>query len=73
VSAQMSERDEVTLRVLALLDETTVAEQRRRAVRVYAAQARRQPDVAEIVRLILSSRRSRSTSRGNVITLRGTR
>ena len=65
---QMSERDEVTLRVLALLGDITVAEQRRQALHVYAEQARKDPCVAEIVRLTLAFRRERS---GNVIRLHG--
>jgi hypothetical protein len=40
---RLSERDELTVRTLAILDETTVAEQRRRALRAYAEQARQNP------------------------------
>jgi hypothetical protein len=46
---------------------TTVAEQRRRAVRSFCAQARQDKDVAEIVRLMLASRRQRASGGGNVI------
>lgn len=66
----LSERDELTLRVLALAEGTTVAEQRRRALRAYASQAREDPQVAEITRLILSSRRERAHGGGNVVPLR---
>ena len=65
----ISERDELTLRTLAFLEGTTVAEQRRRAVSEFACQAREDPDVAEIVRLVLASRRKHAV--GNVIRLRG--
>lgn len=66
----LSERDDMTLRTLAILERTTVAGQRRRALRAYAAQARQDPDVAEIVRLMLASRRERADGGGNVIRLR---
>jgi hypothetical protein len=65
----LSERDEMTLRVLALLERTTVAGQRRQALRAYAARARQDADVAEIVRLMLASRRERESGGGNVIKL----
>lgn len=65
----MSERDELTLRTMALIERTTVAEQRRQAVRDYARHARQDPDVAEIVRLMLASRRQRDSGAGNVIRL----
>ncbi len=64
----MSERDDLTLRVMALVERTTAAEQRRRALRDYARQARRDENVAEIVRLILASRRRRAGD-GNVVSL----
>jgi hypothetical protein len=67
---EISERDDLTLRALAITERTTVAEQRRQAVRSYCAQARQDPDVAEIFRLMLASRRSRSGRPGNVISLR---
>ena len=67
----LSERDEMTLRVLALLEDTTVAQQRREAVREHARRARQDPGVAEIVRLMLASRRSRQNGGGNVIEMRG--
>lgn len=70
---QLSELDETTLRVLSLLIEgTTVAEQRRRALRAYAAQAREDPQVAEIVHLILVARRERRNGGSNVIALKAT-
>jgi hypothetical protein len=47
----LAELDDMTLRVLALMDGTTVAQQRREAIRDYARRARQDPDVAEIVRL----------------------
>jgi hypothetical protein len=59
----------MTLRVLALLERTTVAGQRRQALRAYAARARQDADVAEIVRLMLASRRERESGGGNVIKL----
>lgn len=68
---RLSERDEVTLHVLALLERTTVAEQRRRALRVYVERARRDEQVAEIVRLILAARREVESGGDNVIRLRG--
>ncbi len=37
------ERDDLTLRTLAIMEGTTVAEQRRQALRTYAAQAREDP------------------------------
>jgi hypothetical protein len=73
MSIRLSERDEVTLSVLALMEETTVAEQRRRALAAYASQACTCPDVTQIVRLILASRRAREAAPGNVITLRAAR
>jgi hypothetical protein len=66
----LSERDELTFRTLALIERTTVAEQRRRALRAYASQARKDPQVAAITRLVLSSRRKRRHGGGNVIALR---
>jgi hypothetical protein len=71
VADQLSERDEMTLHVLALVERTTVAEQRREALRAYARQARQDGNVAEIVRLMLASRRERDSGGGNVIKLRG--
>jgi hypothetical protein len=59
----------VTLRTLAVIGRTTVAEQRRRALRAYAGQARRDPAIAEIVRLVLAARHDRQDHR-NVIPLR---
>jgi hypothetical protein len=70
---QISERDELTLRTLAFIERTTLAEQRRAAIRVYARQAREDPNVAEIVRLMLASRRERQSGGGNVIRLEGRR
>lgn len=56
---RLSERDEMTLRTLAFIERTTLAEQRRQALAAYAAEARQDEDVAEIVRLMLASRRAR--------------
>jgi hypothetical protein len=70
VSAGISERDDVTLSVLALLDRTTVAEQRREAIRSYCAAARTDEQVGEIVRLVMAHRRVRD---GNVISIGGRR
>jgi len=69
----LPERDDVTLRVLAIIDRTTVAEQRREAVRAYCRQARTRPDVAEIVRLMLAARRARRNGGSNVIAMEGRR
>ena len=65
----LSERDELTLRTLALIEDTTVAEQRRQALRAYAEQARQDEHVAEIVRLMLAARRERHSG-SNVLRLR---
>ena len=65
---RLSERDELTLRTLAFIERTTVAEQRRQALREYATRARQDEDVAEIVRLMLASWRERQTG-ANVIRL----
>ena len=59
MSDSLSERDQVTLSVLAIIGRTTVAEQRRQAIRDYARRARQGEDVAGIVRLILAARRTR--------------
>jgi hypothetical protein len=67
----LSEPDELTLRTLAIIDGTTVAEQRRIALAAYARQAREDPDVARIVGLMLASRRKRANGGGNVIRLDG--
>ena len=68
----LSEPDEMTLRTLAIIEDTTVAEQRRIALAAYARRAREEdPNVAEIVRLMLASRRKRANGAGNVIALRG--
>lgn len=69
----LSERDELTLRTLAIIEDTTLAEQRRIALAEYARQARQDKNVAEIVRLMLSSRRNRRLTRANVIPLRSSR
>ena len=67
-----SEPDEMTLRTLAIIEDTTVAEQRRIALAAYARRAREEdPNVAEIVRLMLTSRRKRANGGGNVIRLDG--
>jgi hypothetical protein len=55
--------------VLALIEKTTPAEQRRIALPDNAARARQDPQVAEIVRLILASRRARQRQAGNVVSL----
>jgi hypothetical protein len=69
----LSERDDLTLRTLAFIERTTVAEQRRQALREYAARARQDKNVAEIVRLMLASRRERQNGGDNVIRLERTR
>lgn len=68
---QISERDELTLRTLAIIEGTTLAEQRREAIHAYATYARQDPNVAEIVRLMLASRRR--CGGGNVIKMEGRR
>jgi hypothetical protein len=73
---QMSERDELTLRTLAFIERTTLAEQRRRALAAYAKQARRNKNVADIVGHMLASRKSRRERQSrdsNVVQLRGRR
>lgn len=72
MTAGLSEHDDVTLRVLAIVESTTAAEQRRQAVRAYAERAREDPHIAEIVRLMLDARRGRANGGGNVIALRRT-
>ena len=67
----LSEQDEITLQVLAITERTTVAAQRRAAVREYASRARQDPAVAQITRLILASRRARDFGSGNVIRMAG--
>ncbi len=69
----LSECDDMTLRVLAIIDRTTPAEQRRRPLAANAAQARQGPNVAHIVRLMLVSRRERLNGGGNVIRIEGRR
>ena len=69
----LSERDELTLRTLAIIDGTTLAEQRRIGLAAYATQARKDPDVAEIVRLILHSRWESQDDGSNVIRMEGRR
>ena len=73
VANRLSEPDEVTLCVLALLERTTVAEQRRRAVQAFARAARQDAHVDQIVRLILARRREREHGGSNVVSLRGSR
>ena len=63
----LSERDELTLRTLAFIERTTFAEQRRIALADYARRAREDGNVAEIVRLMMHSRRERRNGGGNVI------
>jgi hypothetical protein len=65
-----SERDDITLRVLALIERTTVAGQRRKAIRSYCATARTDENIAGIVRLVMAHRRVRD---GNVISIGGGR
>ena len=70
---RMTERDEITLHILAILKDTTRAEQRRRALAAYAEQARKgNPKLAEAVEAALRSReaRRRPPDTGNVVTLR---
>jgi hypothetical protein len=73
VADSLSERDELTLRTLAIIEGTTVAGQRRQALATYAAAARQDKNVAEIVRLILASRRERDNDGSNVIRMEGRR
>jgi hypothetical protein len=73
VADPLSEQDNVTLQVLALLDGTTVAEQRRLAVRSYASQARRDRTVAQIVSLILAARQDLRAAGSNIVSIRSRR
>jgi hypothetical protein len=70
---RMNELDELTLHTLAVIEGTAIAEQRRRALAAYARQARQDPRVAEIVGLMLASRRERRNGGSNVIALQGGR
>lgn len=70
---RLSERDEMTLQTLAIIDGTTLAEQRRIALAAYAEQAREDENIAEIVRLMLAARRERRNGGGNVIAMEGRR
>ena len=57
---RMTERDEVTLHMLAILQDTTIAEQRRRALAAFADQARAaNPKLAEAAEAALRSRHRR--------------
>lgn len=69
----LSERDEMTLQTLAIIEGTTLAGQRRIALAAYARQAREDGNVAEIVRLMLAARRQRRSGGGNVIEMEGRR
>jgi hypothetical protein len=65
----ISERDDLTLRTLAIIERTTVAEQRRQALRSFCTGARHDGSVAEIVELMLASRHQRENGGSNVIRL----
>ena len=66
----LSERDDLTLRELAIIEDVPLAEIRLRALADYARRARRADrNLAEAVRLMLASRRNRRPSRANVIPL----
>jgi hypothetical protein len=67
----LSEPDDMTLRTLAVIEGTTVAEQRRIALAAYAREARQDPDVAKIVALMLRSRRQQANGASNVIRMDG--
>ena len=58
------------MRTVALIERCTVAEVRRRAVTAYVSRALDDPAVAEIVTLILASRRRAAGDRTNVLELR---
>lgn len=66
---RLSERDDLTFRTLAIIEGTTPAEQRRKALADYARRARQDRNVAEIVRLMTASRRERGNGGSNVIWL----
>ena len=68
---RLSDQDQVTLDVLAIIEQTTAAEQRRQAVRSYLSNARQDPNIAEIVRLVMASRHKKLG--GNVIQIGGRR
>ncbi len=68
----LSDEDGATLWALALVERTTVAEQRRRAIRAWARRARRNPSIARLVEINLEAKRRREQPvAGNVIQLRG--
>jgi hypothetical protein len=67
----ISDEDEAALWALALVEGTTVAEQRRRAIRAYAKRARRDPHIAELVQINVERKRRREReAASNVIPLR---
>ena len=73
---RMTAEDEFTLRTLAYIQRTTVAEQRRLALAAYARRARRDSNVALIVRNMLASaqaRQQQARERSNVIQIHGRR
>jgi len=73
MSDSLSERDQVTLSVLAITGRTTVAEAAPPGDPRLRPPRRQDEDVAGIVRLILAARRERDSGGGNVINLRGNR
>jgi len=71
----LSECDRVTFQQLAILERTTPAEQRRKALAAYARNARRRKQVGELVGLIMAARQEREQRHedSNVIKLRRNR
>jgi hypothetical protein len=72
---RMSDEDQETFRILAYVERTTIAEQRRHALAAYAKGARREKNIAALVGQCLTWRRQREAVArpSNVIELRGSR
>lgn len=70
-TTSLTDEDEATLWALALVEGTTVAEQRRRAIRAYAKRARRDEHIVALAQVSVEQkqRRERETT-SNVIPLR---
>ena len=67
---KLTDQDDMTLRIMAIVEGTTIAEQRRRALAAYAASSRQDPDVAEIVCLALEYGREIQYGSRDVISMR---
>ncbi len=67
----VSDEDEAALWALALVEGTSVAEQRRRAICAWAKRARRDPGIAELVAINVEQKQRREREKAsNVIPLR---